>query len=209
MKSTTHLVKASCAVLLSFVLAGCAMNLSQEERLALKRVSIGPIQLPETPLVLTDGGASGAVLGGPLGFALANAGNDAPAALKQHLAKNRIDVSAYVRRELVAQLKAKGIEVVDGTNQGNPVLLVQVLQYGVTGDVFSKDRWPQVWLRLRIMSERGDQMWLGYAGAHVDQGVLKQVEKRPLADFFSDPALLEREFKKVTKLIVSSSTKDL
>jgi hypothetical protein len=209
MKSTTQMIKASCAALLAFALIGCATKMSQEDRLALKRVSMGPIQMPEKPLVLTDGGAAGAVLGGPLGFALANAGNDAPTALKQHLSKNRIDVPAYVKRELVSQLKAKGIEVVDGTNQGNPVLVVQVLQYGLTGDVFSKDRWPQVWLRLSIVNEKGDRIWLGYAAAHGDQGVLKQVEKRPLADFFSDPALLDREFKKVTKMIVSSSTKDL
>jgi hypothetical protein len=209
MKPTTKLIKASCAVFLAFLLIGCATKMSQEDRLALKRVSMGPIQIPEKPLVLTDGGAVGAVVGGPLGFALANAGNDAPMALKQHLSKNRIDVPTYVKRELVSQFKAKGIEVVEGTNRGGPVLVVEVLQYGITGDVFSKDRWPQVWLKLSIVNEKGDRMWWNYAAAHVDQGVMKQVEKRPLADFFSDPALLDREFKKVTSMIVAASTKDL
>lgn len=209
-KTITTLLKVLCAVLLAFSLAGCATKMSQEDRLALKRVSMGPIKLPDTPLVLTDGGAVGAVLGGPLGFALANAGNDAPTALKQHLAKNRIDVPAYIKRELVSQFKAKGVEVVEGTaNRGGPVLVVEVLQYGITGDVFSSDRWPQVWLKLSIVNEKGDRIWWNYAAAHVDQGVMKQVEKRPLADFFNDPALLDREFKKVTSMIVSSSTKDL
>ena len=209
MKSTSNLIKASCTALLAFALIGCATKMSQEDRLALKRVSMATVKMPEKPIVLTDGGAAGAVLGGPLGFALANAGNDAPTALKQYLAKNRIDVPAYVKRELVSQLKGKGIEVVDGANQGNPVLVVEVLQYGLTGDVFSSDRWPQVWLRLSIVNEKGSQMWLGYAAAHIDQGVMKQVEKRPLAAFFADPAFLDREFKKVTSGIVSAATKDL
>jgi hypothetical protein len=35
------------------------------------------------------------------------------------------------------------------------------------------------------------------------------VEQRPIPDFFKDPKLLDREFRKVTTIVVSSATKDL
>ena len=210
MKALKRRLAAVCAVLLVSVLTGCATKMSSEERAALKRISIGAIELPEKPLVLTDGTAGSFFIAGPLGVAIAQGTSDMPTAYKEHVAKHKIDLPSYVRRELVSQLKAKGIEVADGAGQGHPKLVVQVMQYGITGNIFSsEERWPQVWLRLSLVKDSGERMWLGYAAAHIDEGVMKTVERRPLADFFNDPALLEREVKKVTKLIVSAATKDL
>ena len=205
----TRLLKGSCSILLALALIGCATKMSPEERLALKRVSIGSIELPEKPFVPPAGTGAAFFLAGPLGVALANGSTDLPTAFKDHLAKNNIDVAAYIRSELISQLKSKGIEVVNSENRGNPVLVVQVLQYGLTGGLMSDDRLPQLWLRLSLRKESGELMWLGFAAAHSTQGITEIVPPRPIPDFFNDPKLLERDFRKVTNVIVSSAMKDL
>ena len=208
MKPTTNLIKASCAALLALALIACATKMSQQDRLALKRVSIGAIELPEKPYVLAPGSGGAALVGGALGMALANSSSDMPTALKNYAAKNNIDVSVYLRRELVSQLGSKGIEVVDG-NRGDAVLVVQVLQYGLTGPFNSDDRFPFVQLRPSLMSNKGERIWLGYAASHLMESKTTGVEPRPVPDFFKDPKLLDREFRKVTNIVVSSATKDL
>jgi hypothetical protein len=189
-------------------LMGCATKMSQEERLALKRVSIGAIELPEKPFVLAPGAGGAALFGGALGMALANAATDIPTALKDHVAKNNIDVAAYVRGELVSQLRSKDIEVVDG-NRADAVLVVQLLQYGLTGPFSSDDRFPFVQLRLSLVNKKGERVWLGYAASHVIDSKTSGINPRPIPQFFKDARLLERDFKKAANIVVSSATKDL
>jgi hypothetical protein len=208
MKSTTNLIKASCAALLAFALVGCAAKMSSEERLALKRVSIGAIEMPETPFVAPPGSGTTFALTGPVGVALSQ--GDLPKAYKSHLAKNNINVAANIRTELASQLKSKGIEVVEA-DKASAVLTVQVLQYGLTvsDSFFTPDRFPQLRLKMNLKKPNGDVIWSDFASADVIQGITKQVEPRPLPDFFNDPRLLQREITKVTAIVIAAATKSL
>ena len=209
MRTTTAVLKASCAVLLALALVGCATKLSTEDRAALKRVSIGAIQLPDKPYVLPPGSGGAFLLGGAAGMALTSAASDMPTAFRDHVAKNKIDLSSYVRADLASQLRTKGFQVVTDESQADAALVVQLLQYGLTGTMTSDDRFPLLQLRLSLVNKKGDRVWLGFAASSGIEGITKMVEQRPIPDFFKDPKLLDREFRKVTTIVVSSATKDL
>ena len=203
-------IRMVCVILIASVLFGCvSAKISPEERSTLKRVRIGDIVLPEKPVVFSAGTGVGFVLAGPIGVALANGSSDLPTAYKQTLAQNKIDVSAIVREELKAQLQSKGIEVVENDHQADAVLGVQVLQYGLTGEVFSGKRFPQLWATFKLTKRNGDVIWKNMGAAHALPDVIKQVEARPIPDYFKDPKFLESQIKKVTKIVITSATSTL
>jgi hypothetical protein len=116
-------------------------------------------------------------------------------------------VAAQIRNELVTQLKSKGIEVVDGA-KADAVLNVQVGQYGLTmADM--RGRFPQLRLGINLTKPNGEMIWRHWAAADGIPGITKQVEVRPVADFFNDPALLRREIRKVTALVIASAVSTL
>lgn len=197
-------------VILAGLLAACgSAGISPAERSALKRVSIAPVVLPEKPVVFAAGSGAAFVIGGSLGVAIASGATDLPTAYKQLLAQNKIDVAAIMRAELKTQLQAKGFEVVDSENQADAVLSVQVLQYGLTGDAFSSKRYPQYWANFRLTKRNGDVIWKNTAAAHISQDVIKQVEARPIPDYFNDPKLLDSQIRKVARIISASVTSTL
>ena len=203
-------LRALCLLIVAVFLSACvSKNISPAERSALKRVSIAPIVLPEKPVVFSAGSGAGFVLGGAIGVAIANGTTDLPTAYKQMLAQNKIDVAAIIRAELKAQLRAKGIEVVDNENQADAVLHVQMLQYGLTGDAFSSKRFPQYWANFRLTRRNGDVIWKNMGAAHGSQEVLKTVEARPIPDYFNDPKFLDSQIRKVTRIISVSAISTL
>lgn len=197
-------------VILAGLLSACvSASISPDERSALKRVSIAPVVLPEKPVVFKASSGAAFVIGGPLGVAIANGTSDLPTAYKQLLADNRIDVAAIIRGELKTQLQAKGIEVVDDESKADAVLSVQMLQYGLTGDVFSGKRFPQYWANFRLTKRSGDVIWKNMGAAHGSQEVIKQVEARPIPDYFNDPKFLDSQIRKVTRIVTASATSTL
>jgi hypothetical protein len=197
-------------VIVAGLLSACgSAGISPEERSAFRRVSIAPIVLPEKPVVFSAGSGAAFVIGGSLGVALASGASDLPAAYKQLLAQNKTDVAAIIRAELKTQLQVKGTEVVDNENQADAVLSVQMLQYGLTGDVFSSKRFPQYWANFRLTKRNGDVIWKNTGAAHISQDVIKQVEARPIPDYFNDLRLLDSQIRKVTRIISVSATSTL
>lgn len=160
-------------------------------------------------MVIGDGAGVGFLIAGPIGVAIANGASDYPAAFKEHLAKNKIDVDEIIRSEVKTQLRNKGIEVVEQSKDFDAELLVGVAQYGLTGSPFDSGRFPQIWLVLKLTKPSGDVIWKDYAAAHISQEVMKQVPARPMADYFNDPVLLEKEIRKVTEMVVAEATRSL
>jgi hypothetical protein len=203
-------LRALTLVIIAGLLSACAStNISPEERLALKRVNIAPIVLPKKPVVFSAGSGAAFIIAGPLGVALASGASDLPTAYKELLAKNKIDVAAIIHAELKTQLQAKGFEVVDNENQADAVLSVQMLQYGLTGDAFSSERFPQYWAKFRLTKRNGGVIWKNWDAAHISKDVVKQVEARPIPDYFNDPKLLDSQIRKVTRIISVSVTSTL
>lgn len=197
-------------VIVAALLSACVSSgISPNERSALKRVSVAPIVLPEKPVVFSSGTGTAFAIAGPLGIALTSGMSDLPTAYKQLLAQNRIDVAAIIRAELKTQLQAKGTEVVDSESQADAVLSVQMLQYGLTGDVFSGKRFPQYWANFRLTKRNGDVIWKNMGAAHGSQEVIKQVEARPIPDYFNDPKFLDSQIRKVTRIVTASATSTL
>lgn len=197
-------------LMMSSTLFSCvSRRISPDERLALKRVSIASITLPEKPVVFSPGSGAAFVIAGPLGVALANGSSDVPTAYKQLLAQNKIDVPSIIRAELKAQLKLKDIDVVENEKQADAVLRVEVLQYGLTGDIFSGKRFPQLWAKFRLTKPNGSVIWKNMGAAHITKDITKQVEARPIPDFFNDPKFLESQINKITQIVVGSAASTL
>ncbi len=204
------LLKPLTTVILVLSLFGCASaKLSPEDRAAIKRISISTVDLPDKPIVWGPRSGGAFILTGPLGLAIAQGTSDLPTAYKQTLAQNRIDIAAYIKAELRSQLASKKIEVIENANQADAVMSIQVLQYGLTGDVFSDNRFPQLWANFRLTKRNGDVIWKGSGAAHVSQQVQRQVKARPIADYFNDPQVLDSQIRKVHRIIISEATSSL
>jgi hypothetical protein len=202
--------RALIQVIIAGLLSACAStSISPQDRSSLKRVTIAPVVLPKKPVIFKASSGVAFVIAGPLGIALTNGTSDLPTAYQDLLAKNKIDVAAIIHAELKAQLRAKGIEVVDNESQADAVLSVQMLQYGLTGDVFSSKRFPQYWAKFRLAKRNGDVIWKNWGAAHVSQDVIKQVEARPIPDYFNDPKFLDSQIRKVTRIISTSVISNL
>lgn len=197
-------------VMVAAFLFGCvSASISPEDRTSLKRVTIAAIELPEKPVVFGPGSGGAFVLAGPLGLAIAQGSSDLPTAYKQTLAQNRIDVAAYIKAELTSQLRSKGIEVVENATQADAVMSIQVLQYGLTGNVFSDNRFPQLWANFKLTKQNGGVIWKNMGAAHISENVQKQVEARPIPDYFNDPKFLDSQIRKVNKIIIMLVTSTL
>lgn len=207
---TMKLLKTVLLILVATALTGCtSMKMSVHDRQSLKRVNIASIQLPEKPTVITPSAGIGFLLAGPIGIAIANGTSDLPTAYKDLLAKNKIDITEGIKTEFRSQLKLKGIEVVASEADADAALVVEVLQYGLTGSVFSSDRFPQLWANLKLKKRNGDVIWKEMIAAHISQEVMKKVEARPIADYFNDRALLESHIKLVNEILVASAVSAL
>jgi hypothetical protein len=201
-----RLLKIGLLILLTSVLAGCAsMKMAAHDRQSLKRVNIANIRLPEKPTVLSPGAGIGFLLAGPIGIAIANGSSDLPTAYKDLLAKNNVDISEGIKKEFQSQLKLKGIEVVATEGDADASLVVEVLQYGLTGTIFSDDRFPQLWANVKLTKRNGDVIWKEMIAAHISQDVMKKVEARPIPDYFNDRSLLESSINHVTEILVASA----
>ncbi|NMG77725.1 hypothetical protein [Aromatoleum diolicum] len=203
-------IKLCLLLVLAAAVTGCAsMKMSTDDRKNLKRVNIASIQLPEKPMVLSSGAGIGFLLAGPLGIAIANGTSDLPTAYKDLLAQNKIDVAAGIQDKFKSQLTLKGIQVVQSATEADASLVVEVLQYGLTGSPFSSDRFPQLWANVKLTNRNGNVIWKEMIAAHISQDVMKQVEPRPVSDYFSDRALLETQINKVTEILVTSAVDTL
>lgn len=203
-------LRALILLIIAGLLSACtSTSISPEDRSALKRVSIATVVLPKKPVIFKAGSGVAFVIAGPLGVALTNGTSDLPTAYQELLVKNKIDVAAIIHAELKAHLQAKGIEVVDNAARADAVLSVQMLQYGLTGDIFSSKRFPQYWANFRLTKPNGKVVWKEMGAAHISKEVVKQVEARPIPDYFNDPKFLDSQIRKVTRIISASVTSNL
>ena len=197
-------------LVIAMLLSACASTgISPQDRQSLRRVYIAPIVLPETPFIFKPGAGGALLLAGPIGFALANAGSDLPTAYRNLLAQNGIDIAEGIRAEFRTQLLRKRIEVVSNENEADATLAVDVRQYGMTGDILSDDRYPQLIASVTLARRNGDVIWKQLMAAHIAPEVGKQVNARPLADYFNDRALLESRIKQVNQILISLALKTL
>ena len=186
-------------------LTGCASSkLSVEQRATIKRVSVADPIMPDKPTVFGSNSGVGFLLGGPLGVALANSGNDLPTLYVQTLQKYGINVAAIAKTDLEAQLRRQGFTVVPQGQAADAVLQPKVLQYGLTGDVFASPpvRFPQLWLRVDLLrASNNQQIWWNHAALHVMPEAFKQMDARLIEDLLQNQEMLNTEVRKASKLI--------
>lgn len=197
-------------VVVVVVLGGCAsMKMSAADRANLKRVYIAEIRLPEKPTILAPSAGVGFLLAGPIGVAIANGATDLPSAYKDLVARNQIDIAGGIKRAFQSRLNAKGIHVVATEAEADASLVVEVLHYGLTGTIFSGERFPQLWAKVRLTNRSGEVIWKQMMAAHVSQDVIKNVEARPISGYFEDRTFLEHQIGKVTDILVESAVDTL
>lgn len=186
-------------------LTGCASSkLAADQRAAVKRVSVADPAMPEKPTVFGNGSGVGFLLGGPIGVALANAGNDLPTLYTQTLSKYGIDVAGIAKADLEAQLRKQGFTVVPQGQPADAVLQPKVQVYGLTGDIFSSPplRFPQLCLRVDMVGTSAQKQIWGQQGClHVMPDAIKQMNARPIEELLQNKALLDSEVHKASRLI--------
>lgn len=191
------------------VLTSCApMSLSPQDRRGLQRVSIAPIELPDRPFVLSPGSGVGLLIAGPIGFALANGTSDLPTAYKAMLAEKGIDIAGGIRAEFQEQFSRKRIEVVAEDGDADARLSIEVMKYGLTGELFDNNRFPQLVANLKLVNRKGEVIWRQTIAAHISQAVAKQVRARPVADYFNDTAMLESQIRRVNQILIAAALKE-
>lgn len=198
--------KITLLLAFALLLAGCASSpLTSEQRAAYKRVSIAKVEMPEKPTIFGENAAAIFLFTGPLGTAIAQGVSDVPAEFQKSLAKSKTDVAAIFRQDLERKLAVKGFEVVpEGDPRANAVLVPKVLQYGLTGNIVATPpvRVPAFWVRVDLKKPGStDTLWWHFASVHVNETIFKQLEARPIADYFTDPVLLDTQFKKASDLV--------
>jgi hypothetical protein len=186
-------------------LTGCASSkLSGDQRTAIKRVSIAEPVMPDRPTVFGNSSGVGFLLGGPLGVALANSGNDLPTLYTQTLQKYGINVAAIAKADLEAKLRMQGFTVVPQGQPVDAILQPKVLQYGLTGDLFASPpvRFPQLWLRVDLISASNDkQIWWNYGALHIMPDAIKKMDARSIEELLQNQELLNTEVRKASKLV--------
>jgi hypothetical protein len=211
---TRRSIRAVVLLAFALALAGCASpKLSADQRASLKRLSIGQVQLPEKPTIFGEGAAAAFLMGGPIGLAMANSGSDAPTEFKKALERSKTDVAALVRHDLKSQLARKGFDVVDSADaKTDAVVAVQVIQYGLTGDIFSSPpvRVPALNVRVDFKHPKtGETIWSHWASVHVRKDIMDQLQSRSVAEYFTDQALLSGEFNKASRLVTAAAIEPL
>lgn len=196
-------------LILTIAITGCASpKLSVEQRSAVKKVSIGKVELPEKPTIFGESAAGAFLLGGPLGLAITNAGSDVPAEFKKALDRSQTDVATLVSADLKLQLLKNGFEVLaDGDPRADAILVPKVLQYGLTGSIFASPpvRVPALWLRVDLkQAKTGEILWWHWGSVHVTKGIIDQLEARSIADYFTKDELINSQFKKASALVSQS-----
>jgi hypothetical protein len=204
----------SAVLLLALALAGCASpKLSPDQRASLKRLSIGQVQLPEKPTIFGESAAGAFLLGGPIGLAIANSGSDMPTEFKKALERSNTDIAAIVRGDLKAELARKGFDLVDGADaKTDAVVVAQVIQYGLTGDIFASPpvRVPALNVRVEFKHPKtGETVWWHWASVHMRKDIIDQLQSRPIADYYTDQALLGSEFNKASRLVTAAALEPL
>lgn len=188
-------------------LSGCASSkLATEQRSAIKRVSVTQPLMPEKPVVFGANSGVGFLLGGALGTALANAGNDLPSLYTQTLNKHGIDVAAIAKADLEAHLRQQGFTVVPHGQPVDAVLQPKVQAYGLTGDIFSSPplRFPQLCLRVDLVGASTQQQVWGQLGClHIMPDAIKQMDARQIDELLQNPSLLNSEIRKASRLVTT------
>lgn len=194
-------------VIVGFVLSltGCASSsLSPEQRNLVRRVSVAEVKVPAKPTIFGERAGVAFLLGGPLGLALNNAGGDLPTLYAQQLQRNRIDVGAQFKADLEQQLRQRGFEVVPHGQPADAYLAAEIVQYGLTGDIFSSPplRFPQLSVQADMVKTGSqEKIWRGTASLNVLPEVYQQLESRRIDEYLQDDELLRQQVQKTSRLI--------
>lgn len=187
-------------------ITGCASSkFPSEQRAAIKRVSVADPTMPEKPTVFGGGSGAGFLLAGPLGLALANAGNDMPTLYMQTLKNNNIDIARITKEDIESGLRQQGFQVVSSGQSADAIVKPMILQYGLTGNIFASPpvRVPQLWLRIDIVRPSNEKIWWNYAAIHIMPDALEKLDAHLVEDFLKDEKLLNKEVHKASKLVVN------
>jgi hypothetical protein len=198
----------------SSLMAGCANTpLDAQAKAAMRTVAISKqIDLIERPTVFGDKAGGAFLLGGLVGTAIDQKASNLPDQLVQLLAAQRIDMRELARAALRDQLAAKGFTVIDDEALADAVLKVNIGAYGLTGDILSGEgkRFPLLSIRADLVKRGADSaVWRSVVSSNVEEAINKQLDARPLQDYYTDPALLRREYEKINRLVAQRLTRTL
>jgi hypothetical protein len=167
-----------------------------------KKIFIAPVEMPKKPDIVGRGAILAALLGGPLGaFAADGANKDIETVYAEHLAKNHIDVGADITFELMEQLAARGFELVGSADQAEAILTVHLASYGLTAKG-STGSIPFITPNIVVRNREGKRLAYKLVVWSLVKEVERTVQPKPVADYFTDPALLRDQMRKMNTLMI-------
>lgn len=196
------------------LMAGCATApLDPQIKSTVRSVAVGQkIDLPDKPIVFGDKAGAAFLVGGVIGTSMEQKTTGLPEQFVQLLAVQRVDVRETTRAALRKQLAARGFTVVDDEAQADAVVKVSQFGYGMTGDILFGEgkRFPMLGMRIDLVRRGSDtSLWRNVVSSHTVEEINKQLEARPLQDYFTDASLLRREHDKIAMLVAERLTRGL
>lgn len=196
------------------LMAGCATApLDPQIKSTVRSVAVGQkIDLPDKPIVFGDKAGAAFLVGGVIGTSVEQKTTGLPEQFVQLLAVQRVDVRETTRAALRKQLAARGFTVVDDEAQADAVVKVSQFGYGMTGDILFGEgkRFPMLGMRIDLVRRGSDtSLWRNVVSSHTVEEINKQLEARPLQDYFTDASLLRREHDKIAMLVAERLTRGL
>lgn len=209
-------LKQSVALLPLLFALGCATTQStsdvQPNRFdGIHSVTVAKyIPIPEQPEVFGKTAATGGLIGGGLGAAIAQSTAPEPAEFKKFLTANRIDVREIVRQEFMANLSATGVFPAVVAEGADAYFDLSIQQYGL-GPTFSwspvdKPLRPTLRVVARLMKRDGKVLW---ENTEFISALNDGTEAHKIDSYYADPKLTEEQFRKVARIVAKGLLKDL
>jgi hypothetical protein len=209
-------LKQSVALLPLLFAFGCATSPStsdvQPKRFdGIQSVTVAKnIAIPEQPEVFGRTAATGALIGGGIGAAVAQGTAPESAEFKKFLTANRIDVKEIVRQEFVANLSATRAFPAVVAEGADAYFDLTIQQYGL-GPTFSmspidKPLRPTLRVVAKLSTRDGKVLWENTEFISALNG---ETEAHKIDVYYANPKLTEEQFRKVARVVIKELLKDL
>lgn len=214
MNRRTLLVAATLSFAALGTLSGCAnAPLDAQAKASIRTLAIAKqVELAERPIVFGDKAGGAFLLGGALGSAVEQKTSSLPDQFVQLLESRQINVREINRAALSRHLARKGYKLVEDETRADVVMKVKIGAYGMTGDIIFGDgkRFPILGLSAELFRPgEAKRIWFNTVSSHVVEDINKQLELRPLQDYFNDAALLRSQHEKIADLVAERLARTL
>lgn len=183
-------------------LGGCATSLSEQQKAAIRTISIDAVELNPKPLVAGEGMGLAAVLAGPAGILATQGSADVSATFKARVEK-QVDVAALIRQTAQAELQLKGYQVVQAGQAANARLTIKGGYALGLNSLTGNARAAATTLNLELLdTTTGKSLYRKVVmGLNIPAADKARLREAPLAQWFSDDALIAEQYRLVPALV--------